>query len=1055
MGVTYFRLDPKEKYGEFGGKDFTANRSLTGAEIDSNFNFLRGFDIASIETSNGNLIVKRLNPEEAPIEVPLGGVSDIQLDEKSGILKVISPSGEEREIGRCVTDESGFQFATDDTIDGTGTFRDPLRISRGELTGTYAPADELRDLTTGDVKTLTVDIAKDEKLPAGYRIVTKEKSGSFGFLYNWDGVDEIKTKLADASSPWRVPTKADWDELLDYVELLDDPCTDNPNQHDTDELNVALGTVAGKYLKSANLWDESSEDVRGLGIKNLLRVLPVGTMRNIGEEVVNDFGKRAAFWCDTVVHNSNEMYVKRFDYNKATVLQEGYGPDYKISLRLVKDATTQPEQEKYEDITALGVSSEVVPIGDKVWLATNLGAEILNEDNRLRPDVWDSTGIVEEGKDIFIINEWDGTRWVKRRMYDGTSIILRHYKDPDMPEDFTGESLYHEYRVLLNPDTGSEEFKDIVGILQSDIQDEVDTIKDLAIRANARVDEAVILVEQAVADVAQEKTDRESEDARLDGRIDTLDSKVDSEVSSLTETITDNQNAINNRVDTEVAALNGRIDDEVSTLNNTITAKETQINNRITEEVETLNGRVDEEVSTLNNTIDSEVSALTDSMEAKEETLNNRIDSVVDEFDANLSSAITTEKNARIQADDALQAQITANKIASSGNTIIVTSGVSGTNVDVNFDNNTIKSASGQLHTNLKLQRVPVNAADSGVTKYTYALRADDGDSETINIPRDVTIVGVTPADSTYAQSYQLQYVGNDGLPIGAPLGAVINIPKDQFIRDVKVTDSNATVTDTGIIEDGVPAGAETVLAISFVTDTGGYRLAKIDVSEFIEDSGYGDGLYVDNHIVKVKIATNDDGFLGVSSAGLYTTGITDAISNEAQTRADADSALNNAITTEAQTRANADNTLSSAITAEAQERESAVATLGTQISTETQARSNADTQLSQQIAAETTAREAAISDLADQIASDSSDKDATIAELQSQVSALTTRIATLESQISSLTNTLETTIKNVVGNLLDAQEHQLELDKHTDMSGNIDHITIKFASDAEFIAGI
>ncbi len=65
-GITYFKLlNPK-----YGG-DTTKGCALTGAEVDGNFNFLRGYDIESIGLVNNNTTfrLKRVNGENMDVDL--------------------------------------------------------------------------------------------------------------------------------------------------------------------------------------------------------------------------------------------------------------------------------------------------------------------------------------------------------------------------------------------------------------------------------------------------------------------------------------------------------------------------------------------------------------------------------------------------------------------------------------------------------------------------------------------------------------------------------------------------------------------------------------------------------------------------------------------------------------------------------------------------------------------------------------------------------------------------------------------------------------------------
>lgn len=69
-GITYFKLlNPK-----YGG-DTTKGCALTGAEVDGNFNFLRGYDVESLDLiGSTTLRLKRVNGEIVDVDLENDGI---------------------------------------------------------------------------------------------------------------------------------------------------------------------------------------------------------------------------------------------------------------------------------------------------------------------------------------------------------------------------------------------------------------------------------------------------------------------------------------------------------------------------------------------------------------------------------------------------------------------------------------------------------------------------------------------------------------------------------------------------------------------------------------------------------------------------------------------------------------------------------------------------------------------------------------------------------------------------------------------------------------------
>ena len=126
--------------------------------------------------------------------------------------------------------------------------------------------------------------------------------------------------------------------------------------------------------------------------------------------------------------------------------------------------------------------------------------------------------------------------------------------------------------------------------------------------------------------------------------------------------------------------------------------------------------------------------------------------------------------------------------------------------------------------------------------------------------------------DANTAKAYQLQGIGN------APLGAQINIPKDSSLKEVYL----GAATDTVDAKTGTVTSATTddPQSLNFVyhLENGTYSLTKIDVSKFLTESEFKDGLVVADNVVKVKVDGTSEGFLTVGANGVKLSGVQNAI---------------------------------------------------------------------------------------------------------------------------------------------------------------------------------
>jgi uncharacterized protein (TIGR02145 family) len=507
-GVTYFKLK-----SEFDG-DYTKHCGLLGEEIDENFYFLRGYDIESITVDEDrNLIINRVDKDYAPLIVNIGeelGQPSFKFNKETGTITVTYPDGTTSTMEGFLVEGKDIRIATDSTFNGNGTMYNPLRLSPTETTGTFAPADEYFDLTEG--------AKMPEGKGKGYRVVTREKIDNFGCLYPFSAVKKIQEKLTESGSQWRVPTKQDWDELLNAFE-----CAEFRN-HSANTCNW-LGDAAGRAFKSFKLWDEHKtlptetptygEDIAGLSFYPLGITPDRNEILNDKDSDAEGFGKIAGFWANTL-NNEGNAYVKVFGYNSGKVDQDTYGEGARMSIRLVKDYAYSNYNE-IEEILGFPYPTEMVygPYDDseylKIWTKINLysDAETLGG---IRSEEWSAVTDSDKGVEIiYFINEWDGTEWHKKPLENGDSVII--IERDDKP--------YHEWRIIEDEliDTAealAEEFKKDFAEVREDIAELSATTKELVQFSgwvvetinefSAATEEHINRIDEAIAKEVEDRT---------------------------------------------------------------------------------------------------------------------------------------------------------------------------------------------------------------------------------------------------------------------------------------------------------------------------------------------------------------------------------------------------------------------------------------------------------------------------------------------------------------------------------------------------------------------
>jgi hypothetical protein len=474
VGLYYYKLVSPYK------EDVTKNCKLTINEIDSNFLTLKDNDIKSAEfvREEKTLVLTRNNDEK--LIVPLNDIAyNLNVDAEcgeSGTTLTISYDGEfgkkDVVIPNILTADNLMdvigsdiltKVITDGTLRGNGTIDAPLGITGVEKTGSFAPVLEVFDLTTGGT---LPEVAK-----LGTRYITKEYVNDYGYLYNGAGVDKIQEKLDERYSQkskshqtnerrygWRIPSKADWDALLNSVE----PC--EYQNHNSSKCHVELGKVAGKYFKSECGWlgqpecectvtkpntgcsynedgyiDEepatpSYNEDSCVGIdKYGLSILPAGlsTLDTFGRPQSASFKEQAIFWTSTHVYGDSDqdVYAKIFDWNKCGVSQVAECPKPYYSVRLVKDYDGSNYYDS-EYIDGVLYKTILFPESGQIWLASNYADKegfIEYVQGGETPEIVEvNNGEVLEKRVEMFINEWNGYYWEKKIMHEGDTIVVEN-----------------------------------------------------------------------------------------------------------------------------------------------------------------------------------------------------------------------------------------------------------------------------------------------------------------------------------------------------------------------------------------------------------------------------------------------------------------------------------------------------------------------------------------------------------------------------------------------------------------------------------------------------
>ena len=674
-------------------EDVTKNCKLTINEIDSNFKVLKDNDIkdAKFIREEKTLVLTRYNGEKLIVlldDITYNFEAQTECGE-SGTTLVLHYDGKEGKrtlkleniltvdnLMDVIGSDILTRVITDGTLKGDGTMNSPLGIRGVEKTGSLAPVLEVFDLTKG------------EKLPEaaklGTRYITMEYVSDYGYLYNGAGVEKIQQKLnekysaknlteAEMQGAWRVPSKQDWDKLLNSVE----PC-DSCRTHGKADCHIELGCQAGKYLKSECGWMQqppctcnatkpttgctfpdfveeeqfipSYDPKSPLGIDKFgMTILPAGDAYYndvIGRPVLSKFREKAFFWTTTYVHQDTrqDKYVKEFSWNKSGVYQAAQCPEPYYSVRLVKDYNGCNYMDS-EYIDGVLYKTLLFPESGQIWLASNYADKagfIEDYDINTVPEVVniDDEGVIEKRVEMFV-NEWNGKYWEKRIMNEGETVVVQ---DPCFDQGtgtttnicwMDAEKLPHCVEV------------EIPKVAQKNIEYRVYTNDEDCNKTLINTDDLVVerVINIVVPMIEKERWERIKADEALSGAIE---DERDERISADTEL----WEALNEEISARTEAdefLSGAIDDERAEREAADIALSAAIEDERAERE-----AADEALSAAIETEREErISADTELWEALSAETEARI-----EEDEKLWEALSAETEARIEADEDLQRQI-------------------------------------------------------------------------------------------------------------------------------------------------------------------------------------------------------------------------------------------------------------------------------------------------------------------------------------------------------------------------------------------------------------
>ena len=446
-GVKYFKLQ-----SDIPG-DYTKNCGLLGNEIDENFYFLRSMDIKTAytidESGKTMLVLERVNCGRN-IKVDITDVEELyQFKLEDGFIYITFPDGHTERIGKFLVEGDNVHIVTDSSIQGDGSYGNPIGVDLAYRTGTYAPADFYADLTCPEA---TLD-----KLPPvgyGHAVVTKERASRFGALYTWDQAHKLDEALANEGRGWRLPTKEDWAKLLNWAEPLEEA-----KNHDTNR-SGNFGCVAGNRLKSREFWmveKPATDPVDDFG----LSIYPVGVCpENYNAREPEKYGftglyKTTSFWTSSEAE-TGEHYVRTFSYGHDDVAQFTESRKKRLSIRLVRDVETDFDIDGYADILGNFIPVTLTTDGKQLWTSINVAIYNyvgFNQNEVTVPEEWEDVDTNVEAIGFYERKESGDTLY-----YDFENTLADYELPSYVDVDELKENAYDSFDDVPDPTTASPEY---------------------------------------------------------------------------------------------------------------------------------------------------------------------------------------------------------------------------------------------------------------------------------------------------------------------------------------------------------------------------------------------------------------------------------------------------------------------------------------------------------------------------------------------------------------------------------------------------------------------
>ena len=335
-------------------------------------------------------------------------------------------------------------------------------------------------------------------------------------------------------------------------------------------------------------------------------------------------------------------------------------------------------------------------------------------------------------------------------------------------------------------------------------------------------------IEKSVTD---EKARAEAAEGALDGRLDVIEGEGE---GSIKKAVADAKSELMGDAAEEYNTL-GKLEDKIQALDAAI-GEGGSVTTQIEKAIQALDSEKTGDGTYVDVSI-KQVDGVITEVAVDETGLNTKIGAI--------EKSVTDEASARAAADDKIEASI---GLAADGSHIA-------TEGNYTKEATTIAGEIAALDAQVKLNADAIAAAVNDAKSYSIVSISGN----------DLTALG-----ENVKEAWKL--VDEENIQAGD----VIKVYKDSSLKSVSLED---------VIVDG---GDDTQnLVFTYILANGEEEVVRVDISSFVSEAEFKDGLQVVNGEVSIKLAEGSESFLSVSENGVKLSGVQDAIDAAVKTEKD------------------------------------------------------------------------------------------------------------------------------------------------------------------------